>query len=103
MTNILINAGLSLLVGLSLIVVRSWLNRSREAAEEIKAENRELSGRLQNLSAELAEHKLKVAERYMTSDAFLLATADLKGDIRALRDKDIAELRTLILKSLGGE
>lgn len=100
---IFINAGLSLLVGLSLIVVRSWLNRSREAAEEIKAKNHELENRIQDVAAEVAEHKLNVAERYIKTESFLLAVADLKGDLRDLRNKDIAELRTLLLESMGAK
>lgn len=87
-----INAGFSVLVGLALLAVRSMMARGKEAAEAARAESRQLECRLQDLAGELAEHKLKVAERYMTADAFVLVASELKNDIK--------DLRQLIIRSL---
>lgn len=42
--------------------------------------------RARKTETDLAAYKVHVAERYMTADDFIRVAADLKGDIREIRD-----------------
>lgn len=47
---------------------------------------RELKARVESLQADLSAYKVRVAEKYLTADTFILAVGEFKRDIENLRE-----------------